>query len=69
MREQVEGAVKQGVLNSMSVAEQRLVADASREAMGDLDEEELIKRDASSRAAGARRQAKRDSPESGARTS
>lgn len=69
MREQVEGAVKQGVLNSMSVAEQRLVADASREAMADLDEEELIKRDASSRAAGARRQAKRDSPESVARTS
>jgi hypothetical protein len=34
--------VKQGVLNSMSVAEQRLVADSSREAMADLDEEELL---------------------------
>ena len=34
--------MKQGVLNSMTVAEQRLVAEASRDAMADLDEEELL---------------------------
>ncbi len=34
--------MKQGVLNSMTAAEQRLVAEASREAMADLDEEELL---------------------------
>jgi hypothetical protein len=32
----------QALLNSMTVAEQRLVAETSREAMADLDEEELL---------------------------
>ena len=34
--------MKQVVLNSMTTAEQRLVAEASREAMSELDEEELL---------------------------
>ena len=34
--------MKRGVLNSMTVAEQRLVAETSRGAMAELDEEELL---------------------------
>ena len=34
--------MNQGLLNSMTVSEQRLVAETSREAMAELDEEELL---------------------------
>jgi hypothetical protein len=37
-----EAVVNQAVLNSMTAAEQRLVAETSREAMATLDEEELL---------------------------